>query len=264
MPRRAYKFVLREVLRADDLDSLAEVLASTRHVRMLDPVLMKMPRGKRVVVVAPHEDDEMIGPGGTVIRLVRSGIQVTVLYLTRDSSAAGEVRRRETLAVGHHVGYAAEFFDYPSGSLPLDVATAARLAKRINALQADTLLVPFLSDDHAEHRAASQLLNEAARLGLILARPEVWAYQVYSALLGNVAVDISDVAEAKAEAIGMWRESAMQSRDWAHFALGLNAYNCRAVRGRTDSAYVEVFFVVPFDDYIDVCRHYFSALTPDE
>jgi LmbE family N-acetylglucosaminyl deacetylase len=259
LPRRAYKFALREFVRAKDLDALAEVLACTRQLRAVDPVVMEMPRGRRVLVIAPHEDDEMIGPGGTVTRLVRAGAAVTVLYLTDDSGPRAEARRRETLAVANHVGYATEFLGYPSGTLPVDADSAARLAERIDAHAPDTLLLPFLSDDHPEHRAASRLLYEAARRDLLRARPEVWAYQVYSALLANVAVDITEVAEAKAEAIRMWRDSAMRSRDWAHFALGLNAYNCRLLRGRADPCYVEAFFVVPFDDYAALCARYAGA-----
>lgn len=259
MPRRAYKFALREFVPPGDLDGLAEVLASTRHLRSVQPVAMDRPAGRRVLVIAPHEDDEMIGPGGSIIRLVRDGADVKVLYLADDVSAHGADRRRETLAIGAHVGYETEFLGCRSGSLAVDQDTADRLARSIDAYAPDTLMLPFLSDDHPEHRAASRLLHLAATRGRIGSRPEVWAYQVYSALLANVVVDITDVANDKAEAIRMWRDSAMRSRDWAHYALGLNAFNCRLLQGRSDPLYAEAFFVVPFDDYIALCGRYEHA-----
>ena len=260
MARRAYKFVLSEFTRPTDLDGLSEILASTRHLRSIEIIVMEVPSAQRALVVAPHEDDEIIGPGGTVIKLLQAGATVRVVYLTDDSGRRGTERRRETLAVSNHIGYETEFFDYPSGSLQLDSESTGRLAKSINAFSPDILLVPFLSDDHPEHRAASRLLFEAASHGLITSKPEIWAYQVYSALLANVAIDITDVADRKAEAIRMWRDSAMRSRDWAHFALGLNAYNCRLLPGRTDRRYVEAFFVVPFDAYVKFCGRYAAVI----
>ena len=258
-PRRAYKFVLGEYLEAQDLDGLSDLLASTRHLRTIDTVVMEMPRGLRVLVIAPHEDDEMIGPGGTVIRVLEAGIPLRVLYLTDDSGPRGAERRRETLAVSAEFGYETEFLGYPSGRLPVNTESATNLAGAINDYAPDVLLLPFLSDDHPEHRAASALLREAVRKGGLNAKPEIWAYQVYSALLANVVVDITEFAVRKAEAIRMWRESAMRSRDWAHFALGLNAYNCRLIKGRSDPCYVEAFFVVPFEEYLSLCDRYFAA-----
>ena len=41
--RRRYKFLVREFIRADDLDGLAEILACTRHLRTVQPILMMVP-----------------------------------------------------------------------------------------------------------------------------------------------------------------------------------------------------------------------------
>jgi N-acetylglucosamine malate deacetylase 1 len=258
-PRRAYKFLLAEFFQTEDLDSLAELLASTRHLRTIDPIEMNGPRSGRVLVIAPHEDDEMIGPGGTVIKLRHAGARVRVLYLTAKDGELGRTRRRETIAVSEKIGYETEFLDHPAGTSFRAEETAQILAERINAFEPNTLLLPFLSDDHPEHRAASEILSAAAARSLIRGSPEVWAYQVYSALLANVIVNISNVADEKRDAIRMWKDSAMQSRDWAHYALGLNAYNCRLVRGANDPLFIEAFFVVPFDEYIDICGRYFTS-----
>ena len=73
--------------------------------------------------------------------------------------------------------------------------------------------------------------------------------------------DITDAAAQKAEAIRMWQNSAMRSRDWAHFALGLNAYNSRLLPDSTLPRYVEAFFVVPLAEYLKVCGTYVRNLT---
>ena len=56
----------------------------------------------------------------------------------------------------------------------------------------------------------------------------------------------------------MWKNSAMKSRDWAHYALGMNAYHSRFLPSTTEARYAEPFFVVPLEDYIDVCAKYFG------
>ena len=70
---------------------------------------------------------------------------------------------------------------------------------------------------------------------------EVWGYQVYSPVIPNVVVDISDVAETKAEAIRMWA-TQMSRRKLDHYMLGFNAFNTRLL---PNARYVEAFFVVP-------------------
>src|SRR5437016_1821426 len=45
--------------------------------------------GGPVMVIAPHPDDEVIGCGGTVIRHVRAGDQVSIIYLTRGERSRG-------------------------------------------------------------------------------------------------------------------------------------------------------------------------------
>jgi hypothetical protein len=82
---------------------------------------------------------------------------------------------------------------------------------------------------------------------------EVWGYQVYSPVFANVVVDISDAAERKAEAIRIWA-SQMRRRKLDHYILGVNAFNTRLL---PKAMYVEAFFVVPLQDYCELCHTYF-------
>ena len=256
--RSAYKFLIRDWVALDDLDSCAAVLGTMRFSRNLEPLEIDVPRGRRVVVVAPHPDDEMIGPGGTLIKALAGGAAVEVLYLTRDAGEPGLLREAETLTVARKMGFTPHFFSFPAGALPVDSDAAAALAERIAAWQPDTLFIPFLCDDHPEHRAASRLLLLAADAGALQPDIEVWAYQVYTSLLPNVVVDITAVAKRKAAAIALWRDTAMKERDWCHYALGLNAYNSRFLRKPPGPHYAEAFFVVPLTEYVALCRTYFD------
>src|SRR4249920_3854166 len=40
------------------------------------------PEGSRILVLAPHMDDEVIGCGGTLVRHIRNGAEVTIVFMT--------------------------------------------------------------------------------------------------------------------------------------------------------------------------------------
>jgi LmbE family N-acetylglucosaminyl deacetylase len=162
----------------------------------------------------------------------------------------------EAKRVAAALGYETRFLPYFSKELPIDREVQDVLREELRTFRADTLFLPFLCDDHDDHRRASHVLWLAHRR-LPLPSVEVWAYQVYTALLANVVSDISAVAEAKRQAIRTWASQA-GSRDWAHFALGLNAFNSRFLPPGAGERHAETFFVVPLNDYCDLCASYFA------
>ncbi|MBI2934851.1 MAG: PIG-L family deacetylase, partial [Chloroflexi bacterium] len=46
------------------------------------PEFIPIPQERRLLVLAPHIDDEVIGCGGVIGRLSRLGAEITVVYLT--------------------------------------------------------------------------------------------------------------------------------------------------------------------------------------
>ena len=250
--RQAYKFFLRDWLSLTDLQSCAQVVSTMRFTRTLEPLEMSAPRGKRITVIAPHPDDEMLGAGGTLIRARNGGASVRCIYLT--SSKPPTQVEAETAEVAQRIGYRTEFLRYPVHGIPLTDDSVTRLAEALSAEPMDCLFLPILFDDHDDHRRASQLLWQASRRGLIRDDVELWCYQVYSPIISNVVVDISDVAEEKATVVRMWK-SQMQHRNFDHYILGLNAFNIRLL---PTARYVEAFFVVPLRDYCELCQTYFN------
>ncbi len=250
--RQAYKFFLRDWLSLTDLQTCASVLSTMRFTRTLEPLELTSPRGKRIAVIAPHPDDEMLGAGGTLIHALARGASVRCIYVT-SSSPAAEVEA-ETAEVARRIGYRTQFLRFPVHAIPLNDESSASLAAAVMAEPVDCLFLPLLLDDHEDHRRSSQLLWHAWQRGLIAETMEVWCYQVYSPVIPNVVVDISDVAEEKAAAVRMWT-SQMRRRKLDHYILGFNAFNIRLL---PKARYVEAFFVVPFRDYCELCSTYFK------
>src|SRR5262245_379009 len=46
------------------------------------PELVELPPGREILVLAPHFDDEAIGPGGTLAKHARAGHRLTVAFMT--------------------------------------------------------------------------------------------------------------------------------------------------------------------------------------
>lgn len=234
--RAAYKFALRSWHMPGDIDTSRSLIATMKHLKVVEPVVLDTIRAKRILVIAPHPDDEAIGCGGTILKAIASGSTVHVVYLTDGFPADRCVREAQDAA--RLAGYTQTFLGHSMFDIPDEAADD--LSAIIREMEPEIILVPFFLDDHADHMRSAQILALAN-----LPKCEIWCYQVYGMVPGNLLVDITDVSEEKAELIRCWNPG---SRDWAHYALGQNAFQCRALR-RGGKSYAESFFAVPSREY---------------
>jgi LmbE family N-acetylglucosaminyl deacetylase len=226
------------------------------------------PGAEKVVVLAPHMDDETIGCGGTLARHVLSGASITVVFLTdgagggavdsdgrRDSLTA--VRKREARTALSVLGIERlEFLDAPDGHLAsADGAVTSRLRKILIDGRFDLVYLPFFLEEHPDHRAASRVLIAALRdSGLDL---QCMGYEVWTPLFPNCLVNIDATVERKREALGHYRTQLAEA-DYPHTQLGLNAYRSAAFLGGT-CRYAEAFCALPLDQYRDLYSAYAGA-----
>ena len=142
-------------------------------------------RDERVLLFAPHPDDESLAAGGLLQRFARSGAAVRVVYLTdgenndwahrallkrwriddEDRDAYAKLRRRESLDALATIGIdpeSAAFLHLPDTRVR---AAGASLLPRLRSMIAEfapTLLVaPSCEDLHTDHVAAAQLIAAA-------------------------------------------------------------------------------------------------------
>lgn len=255
--RLSYRFAIRNLAGLADFGAAVTVANAMRMYQLLDPLESSGPgAGAKLLIIAPHPDDEVIGPGGTLIRAISNGAHATVVYLTSGSAHQAAIREAEATAVAQRIGFGCEFLRWEAGRIPVDTVAVDRLADVLAAVRPDILMLPFLLDDHDDHRRASELLMNVARQQKLPSEFEVWAYQVYSAVVPNVVVDITRQEAEKSAAIRMYI-SQMESRDWANFSSGLSAWTSRLLKGRKQAAYAEAFFVVPAMEYVALAEVYF-------
>ncbi len=112
-----------------------------------------------VLVIAPHPDDEVLGCGGTIARLVRDGQRVTVAVVTKGTPLfpASDVRRvrAEARKANRQLGVETlVFLDLPVTTLHLmpEHKINKVLCDLMDKVAPDTVLVPFPGDRHEDHR----------------------------------------------------------------------------------------------------------------
>jgi LmbE family N-acetylglucosaminyl deacetylase len=257
LDRKNYKFFIRNYTELRELQRAADVMNTLRHAQILHPALTTMPSNTRISVVAPHPDDEIMGPGGALALALANGCKASVTYLTNGNpSVDGIDPASESVQVAKVWGYKTKFLGLPLRAIPIDANSMEALAFELNKNKPELLWLPFLLDDHDDHRRASELLAATYRAGLLEYFPRIWAYQVYTCLPANIMIDITSVSEKKRKAIDIY-VSQGHVRDWDHYILGLNAFNSRFFRGNEKCRYAELFFELPFKDYVELCEVYF-------
>ncbi|MGZ8869279.1 MAG: PIG-L family deacetylase, partial [Thermoanaerobaculia bacterium] len=211
--------------------------------------------GERLLVLAPHPDDEVIGCGGLLALHLRAGRSVRVVIATDGSRATGasgddtsykalreDESRRGLASLGDSATI--RFLQFPDRGL--DDAVAAPLREELLSFRPDIVCVPSPVEIHPDHialsRAFCELIQRDENLYAELATTRVAFYEVSQPLRPNAIVDITDVAEAKYAAIAA-HASQVALKDYVAYARGLNAYRAMTLPAETKAA--EAYWVTP-------------------
>ena len=256
MGRKAYKWVLRDWFHLHDLDVTRDILATMRLHKLMEPVVLDSHKKAKVLVIAPHPDDEAIGSGGTLLLKQQAQNDIHVAYMTTGKKDESSTRKQEGLALCNETNFKCTFFGHHSGEIDLNLCSK-QLDELLVQVEPNIIFLPFFLDDHDDHRRANEVFMQVITSNKrSFDDIEVWAYQVYGAIPANVIVDISQVIEQKKSLI-KYHVSQMVKRDWAHWALGLNAFNSRFLPSSDAEKYAESFFVLPIKEYVKLLEIYF-------
>ncbi|MBN2483446.1 MAG: PIG-L family deacetylase [Candidatus Omnitrophica bacterium] len=174
---------------------------------------------KKVLVVAPHMDDEVLGMGATIAKHVAAGDEVHVCIIAHrvyDHKYDEETNREElesTKKAKDILGYQhLEFLNLPDERLDGCVQDILiPLEKYYNELNPDILYVNFYGDNNQDHRAVFSAVRILIRSANTYKVPRVLMYEVPSStdqsppipdaiFVPNFYVDVSGVWQKKIEA----------------------------------------------------------------
>lgn len=176
----------------------------------------------KVVVIAPHADDEVIGCGATIARHIDEGDEVVVVIATNASVGAPELFSpsksqhimEETVAAHQLLGVKERIFlDFPAPALNAfpEYKISLELSKIFQKFSPTHLYLPHPGDIHQDHKAIY-------RAALVAARPQgahktsnIFCYETLSEtewapmqekhFVPNYLIDVTKVFEKKIEAM---------------------------------------------------------------
>jgi LmbE family N-acetylglucosaminyl deacetylase len=212
----------------------------------------ELPQAQKVLILAPHPDDEVFGCGGAAALLGQRGAAIDVFVLTDGAGfAVGEhrhaitqTRQAETNAALAVLGLRpAQFWGAADRSLVNDATTCAQ---KIEALLkgVDLVFAPSLTEVHPDHATTGQALVVA--LNSLVDRteslPSVLFYEVGAPLSPNFLLDITSVWCTKKQAMACF-ESQQITQDYARHIEGLNTFRTYSLDPSVK--YAEAYHLVP-------------------
>ncbi|MHB1126198.1 MAG: PIG-L deacetylase family protein [Bacillota bacterium] len=193
----------------------------------------------KILVVAAHPDDEVLGCGGTVARHALSGDEVQIHILAEGWTSRGEKRYREKYAsrlsglrksarsAGKTLGASlVTLYDFPDNRLDsVDLLDVVKVVEGIiKEFQPDMVYTHHAGDLNIDHRrvhgavvtACRPLPGSPVKTVLFFEVPSSTEWQVPGSaqpFLPNWYVDVSATLSLKIKALG---EYPSEIRDWPH------------------------------------------------
>ncbi len=256
--RSQYKAFLNVSLGEVDLRLQQLASATGLFSSMLRAIPVRAPFGRSMLVIAPHQDDEIIGCGGALALQVASGCPAHVVVL-QDGADGHEdlgmrreqlahLRNNESRAAAAVLGIPEPRFLQHSDLAAKAAEAAGQLTEIIQETGADAIFAPFPLDGQADHRAANYILADA--LKGVSRKVRVFGYEVWGLCIPNVILVIDDVIEKKMKMLECFH-FANQALDYTQSTRGLNMYRSRLL-GAGECKYAECFFEAPRLDYIEL------------
>ncbi|WP_347272944.1 PIG-L deacetylase family protein [Candidatus Kuenenia sp.] len=191
---------------------------------------------KKVLIIAAHPDDEILGCGGTIARLVREGNEAYTLILGEGITSRDEKRDRakrqkdvENLKVqiqkaNKTIGVEKFFtFDFPDNrfdSVPLlDIVKVIEDIK--GKIKPDTVFTHYQKDLNIDHQITYRAVLTASRPLPDETIKEIYSFEVLSSTEWNYPLSFSpdvffDVSEAIDSKLKAMAEYKSELRDYPH------------------------------------------------
>lgn len=188
---------------------------------------------KKILVIAAHPDDEVLGGGGTFIKHVLGGDIVYCLMLgqgalARADSSVAELNNlcKEAKDASSFMGFKeTHFLDFPDNSF--DTVNMLRIIKEVEKylknIRPDVVYTHFENDLNIDHGIVSQAVLTACRPCNPDCPRELYAFETLSStewqsknqrqFTPNVYIDIENVIDAKIEAM---KKYAAEIRQYPH------------------------------------------------
>ena len=175
-----------------------------------------------VLVFAPHNDDEVLGVGGTIKKLVNEGHDVYVCEVT--SGIHFTLLQEEAHNAHALLGVKQSFFlNKPVGMLKSmnQMELNNDIAEVIKKIQPEIVFTPFIGDMHTDHREVTESVMVGVRPIGNYSIKAIYMYETLSetgwnipsnerSFIPNVWVDISETIQDKIGAMKCYKSQLLE------------------------------------------------------
>lgn len=180
----------------------------------------------KILVVAAHPDDEILGMGGTLLRMLdeKSKYEIHILFLSfgeasRGKDAREDLRKKETLLVGKSLGVkiyqSLNFPDNAFDKVPL-LDIIKQVERYANEIKPEIIYTHHSHDLNVDHRLTFQAVFTAVRPSRYPYLEKLYTFEVLSStewqvktsstvFLPNTYIDIEQYLEPKIELLKEYR-----------------------------------------------------------
>jgi LmbE family N-acetylglucosaminyl deacetylase len=205
-----------------------------------------LPHARRVLVFAPHPDDEVFGCAGAIVKYVRRNATIGIVVFTtgcayldgHEKEAMKATRQQESMLAAQILGCPSpEFLDFEDRQLNQVPHLKELIQAKIDTFQPDLIFVPSLWEIHPDHRALciSTLSCAMDAFEASKAQFHVMQYEVSAPLNPNFILDISECHHLKDSAVQSFG-SQLLSKPYDVCIKGLNQYRTLTLNSGTTQA----------------------------
>ena len=189
---------------------------------------------KKILIVAAHPDDEVLGCFATVAKLINSGCEAYSLILSGGKTSRGEttsdelhVLKREMVKANHLIGVKKVFCaDFPDNSF--DSVPILRIVKEIekikDLIKPDIIFTRHIGDLNIDHQithkavltATRPMQDESVKVIYSMEIPSSTEWNAFTretSFIPNVFFNVSDTIDKKVEAMGLYHS---ELREYPH------------------------------------------------
>lgn len=213
--------------------------------RLMPPEPFPLDAFEHALAFIPHPDDEALGCGGLLRRLVMAERKVEVVLVSDGSGGPSHpgnlsaarlpefARSLNVLGVQTH-----ETWLLPDGCLEQVPDLHARIDARIKSSAPDLIIAPWPEDLHPDHAAIGQAVASslAARASCV-----AW-FEIWSPLTASHVLDVTDVMDIKSQALRA-HETALRFGNYLEAMVGLAAYRGINLPYRGAPSYAEAYLL---------------------
>lgn len=209
-----------------------------------------------ILVVGPHPDDQELGMGGTIARLVDAGHDMLLLDMTNGEPTphgSPEKREREWTAAAKILHVRRHQLGLVNRAVEHTLDARHRVAGVIRQHQAQIVFLPHPEDAHPDHRATTRIVEDA-RFDAKLTKIDLPGEPIYPKWLiyyycmhlrwvvdPSFCIDIADHISTKEAAILAY-ESQFVAAPHNRKVVDWLRQMCGYLGSRIGTAYAEPFF----------------------